>query len=104
VRAQDGLNYVVFRRWSSQLLCWDVVKGGNRIGRCIGGVEKILPDKVRVRIEVNGDRYEAYVDGIRESQIQDPTFDRGMPGLYVGDQSSPPVAFANFQVMALENK
>ncbi|MEM4381899.1 MAG: zinc-ribbon domain-containing protein, partial [Candidatus Caldarchaeum sp.] len=101
VRAQDGMNYVVFYRFYTRL-CWDIVKGGNRIGRCMGGVDKILPEKVRVRVEVYGDRYEAYIDGIRESQIQDPTFDRGMPGLYVGDKDSPPVAFANFKVMALD--
>jgi hypothetical protein len=68
---------------------------------CVNKVEPGLPEKARIRIEVIGSTYEAYVNGIRRAifQLEDPTFERGMPGLYIWYNLG--VTFDNFKVTSL---
>ncbi|OGF54953.1 MAG: hypothetical protein A2Z21_02850 [Candidatus Fraserbacteria bacterium RBG_16_55_9] len=99
VRAQDHLNKIFLMWQNDSWLCWIVVKN-NRGSDCMGQVGPGLTDTVHLRVEVVGDTYTAYVNGIKRTSIQDTTFRKGMPGLMV--QNREWIAFDNFKVESLE--
>jgi len=109
VRAQDDLNKVVFE-WLNN---WDYIA----LGVYVNGKEEVgastspgLTDRARIRIEVVGNTYTAYVrqgeqgELIKRLSLTDDTFTRGMPGLalYLAQYvPSKKAAFDNFKVIKL---
>ena len=102
VRAQDDLNKVFLANVGETTgLCWYVIKNGDTVKKCVNKVKPSLPEEAQVRVEVIGNRYEAFVNGIRRTvlELEDSTFERGMPGLFVSHNMG--VTFDNFKVTSL---
>jgi len=104
IRAQDDLNRVMLVSMGCDYpgcggsLCWYVIKGRKAKRSCVNKVAG-LPRKALVRVEVFGNRYEAYVNGIKRTELEDDTFERGMPGLFVKENLG--VTFDDFEVRNL---
>jgi len=103
VRAQDDLNKVLLMWMGNSHMCWKVIIDGEET-ECMETVRPGLTAKARVRVEVIGNTYVAYVrqgdegDLVMRSQFENDRFPYGMPGLALrgaGEQ-----AFDNFKVIS----
>ena len=105
VRAQDDQNKVVLVVASDDSLCWRIIKDGQWSG-CKGQVSPGFTDaRYRLRVEVRGDTFIAYVNGIERTRWvdRDRQFTEGMPGLYLYYLYYKHHAFFdNFKVESLE--
>lgn len=85
---------------SYQYLCWWVHEGGQKRKECENRVEGPLPPNAHIRVEVKGDTYTVYVNGVKRTSFKDNTFSQGMVGL--GLARNKDFRFDNFRVLKLE--
>lgn len=104
IRAQDDENRVMLVSIGSAEpgggnLCWYVIKDGKTKKGCVKKAPGLPKKKALVRVAVFGNHYEAYVNGIKVTEMEDDTFERGMPGLSVRYNLG--VTFDDFKVISL---
>lgn len=99
VRSTDDLNKVILWGETTKIR-FSVIKDGQEIASG-GTVEPEWPTDCHLTLEVQGNSYKLYVNGILRSEFIDSTHPSGTVGVAM-EEAQPNLTFDNFRVTALE--
>jgi len=98
VRSTDDLNKVVL--WARYGTIWfSVIKDGEEVASG-GSVHPEWPTDCHLALEVQGDSYKLYVNGVLRAAFEDSTHPAGTVGVAT-EEAQPNLTFDNFRVAAL---
>ncbi len=101
VRATDDLNKVILWGSSHDKIWFSVIKNGKEIASG-GTVEPAWPTDCHLTLEVRGDTYKLYVNGILRTKFIDSTHLVGTAGVATEQTAWCDLTFDNFRVTALK--